>query len=257
MARQLQHLVEQPRTCSYLDDRDATLEHRVMLDVTIEETEALLARGWRRFGPDYFRPACHACSECVPTRIPTATFAPSKSQRRAREKCKALERRLGPPVFDEERLALYHLWHASRERVRGWSDATLDERAYKLQFAMPHPAAREITYVEPGSGRIVGVALCDETPNAWSAIYFFYHPDWARGSIGTANIVYQIELARSRGIAHVYLGFRVTECPSLAYKASFRPQERLVGWPSFRDAPRWVPDEPPGGAAITGGGTRR
>jgi len=240
MARQLQHVVEQPRQCSYLADRDATLEHRVLLDVTVAETEALLVRGWRRFGPDYFRPACNACSSCVPTRVPTDTFAPSKSQRRAREKSKDLVKRLGPPVFDEERLALYHLWHATREEARGWTDAKLDARTYKVQFAMPHPAAREITYLEPDSGRIVGVALCDETPRAWSAIYFFYHPEWARRSIGTANVVYQIELARSRGIPHVYLGYRVDDCPSLAYKAAFRPQERLVGWPAFREEPIWV-----------------
>src|SRR4051812_42136122 len=115
MARQLQHLVEQPRQCSYLADRDATLEHRVLLEVSIAETEALLLRGWRRFGPDYFRPACGPCSECVPTRIPTESFHPSKSQRRAREKCKALEIRVGPPECDQERLDLYHSWHASRE----------------------------------------------------------------------------------------------------------------------------------------------
>jgi leucyl-tRNA---protein transferase len=240
MARQLQHVVEQPRTCSYLADRDATLEHRVLLDVTVAETQALLERGWRRFGPDYFRPACRACSECIPTRIPTATYAPSKSQRRAREKCKSLERLVGRPAFDEEKLALYHEWHRSRENVRGWTEAKLDERTYRLQFAMPHPAAREITYIDRSSGRIVGVALCDETPNAWSAIYFFYHPEWAKNSIGTANVVFQIELAKELRIPHLYLGYRVDGCPSLAYKAAFRPQERLIGWPSFVEEPIWL-----------------
>ncbi len=241
MARQLEHLVEEPRECSYLSNRQASLEHRILLDVTELETEALLVRGWRRFGPDYFRPQCGGCSDCIPTRIPTLEFRPSKSQRRARAKCSGLELRIGAPIVDDERLALYHAWHASREEVRGWDEAELDERSYRIQFAMPHRAAREIAYYEPETERLVGVALCDETPNAWSAIYFFYHPDWANASIGTANVVFQVEIARRLSIAHVYLGYRVDECPSLAYKAGFRPQERLVGWPDFGEEPRWVP----------------
>jgi arginyl-tRNA--protein-N-Asp/Glu arginylyltransferase len=243
MARQLQHVVEEPRTCSYLADREAMLEHRILLDVNVAETEALLERGWRRFGPDYFRPACGACSACIPTRIPTATFVASKSQRRAREKNKHLVRRVGVPEFDEERLALYHAWHDTREAARGWSEASLDERTYRVQFAMRHPAARELTFVEPDSGRLVGVGLCDETPNAWSAIYFFYHPDYAKHSLGVANVVFQVELARSRGRSHLYLGYRVEDCPSLAYKGGFRPQERLVGWPSLQEEPLWVPSK--------------
>ena len=219
------------------------LEHRILLDVSVEETEALMVRGWRRFGPDYFRPQCGRCSDCIPTRIPTATFQPSKSQRRARLKCGELELRIGVPSVDAERLALYHAWHASREGVRGWGEADLDERAYSIQFAMSHPAAREVAYYEPGTEKLVGVALCDQTPNAWSAIYFFYHPDWSRASIGTANVVFQVEIARRFSIDHVYLGYRVDDCPSLAYKAAFRPQERLVGWPDFGETPRWVTSE--------------
>jgi len=239
MARQLQHVVEDPRPCSYLPDRAAALEHRILLDVTVEETEALLSRGWRRFGPDYFRPACPACSLCIPTRVPTDAFTPTKSQRRARQACARLERHIVRPTCDDERMALYHAWHASRETERGWGEAPLDERSYRIQFTMPHPAAIEVTYVDPDTKRIVGVALSDETPHAWSAIYFFYDPAWAKHSIGTANVLYQIEAARDRGIPYLYLGFRVDGCASLAYKARFRPQEHLVGWPGFDETPIW------------------
>ena len=241
MARQLEHLVEDPRPCSYLDDRNASLEHRVLLGVSVDETEALLTRGWRRFGPDYFRPQCGTCSECVPTRVVVSEFEPSKSQRRAAAKCKGLDVEVGPPQCDAERLDLYHAWHAARERDRGWDGAQLDERTYRLQFAMPHPAALEIAYTEPQTKRLVGIALADRTAHCLSAIYFFYAPEWARASIGTANVVFHIELARRLEIPHVYLGYRVDDCPSLAYKATFRPQERLVGWPSFDEEPVWEP----------------
>jgi arginine-tRNA-protein transferase len=238
-ARLLQHIVEAPRPCSYLDDRLASLEHRILVDSSADELEALFVRGWRRFGPDHFRPRCRGCSECVPTRIPTATFRPTRSQRTAARRCTELLVAPGPPRVDRERVALYHAWHAARERVRGWSPSPLDLRDYRLQFAFPHPAAREVAYYEP-SGRLVGVGICDETQNTWSAAYFFYSPDVAHLSLGVANVLFQIEIARELGIPHVYLGYRIDGCASMAYKARYGPQERLVGWPADDEEPRWV-----------------
>jgi len=84
------------------------------LDVSPEELEALLERGWRRFGPMYFRPACEGCAECVTLRIPATTFEPSKSQRRARKNASRLTRRVSRPRIDDERLELYARWHAQR-----------------------------------------------------------------------------------------------------------------------------------------------
>jgi arginine-tRNA-protein transferase len=240
VARQIRHLVEEPRPCSYLALETARLEHRVLVDVHPVELTHLLERGWRRFGPDYFRPACERCSRCLPTRVPTATFAPSKSQRRAARKCARLERTIGVPTVDDERLALYSAWHATREDARGWQASGIDAETYRFQFAFAHPAAREIAYRDPDTKELVGVALADETEGAWSAIYFFYAPSWAPASIGVANVVTQIELARERGIPHVYLGYCVPTCPSLAYKAAFRPQERLVGWPELDEEPEWI-----------------
>src|SRR5262249_48951186 len=118
MARLLKHLVEAPRACSYLADRAASLEHRILLHVGGAELEALLERGWRRFGPDYFRPACSRCSACVPTRVVVDDFKPTRSQRRARRKAADLRVMIGAPHVDEERLALYHAWHAEREAAR-------------------------------------------------------------------------------------------------------------------------------------------
>ena len=240
MARRLRTILEPPRRCSYLPDRQASLEHHILLDVEPAELDHLLERGYRRFGPDYFRPACGACSACIPTRLPTATFAPSKSQRRAARKCASLVRRVGPPVVDDERLALYAAWHRSREAARGWPDNPVDAESYHLQFAFPHPSAREITYRQPDSGRLVGVALSDEGTRAWSAVYFFYAPSWGARSIGVANVMAQVELARERGLPHVYLGYFVEGCPSLAYKGGYHPQARLVGRPGLGDEPRWV-----------------
>jgi len=236
----VKQLVEAPRTCAYLPDRNASLEYRLMLDVEPDELDTMILRGWRRFGPIYFRPACAGCAQCVSIRLPADRFAPTAAQRRARRRCGRLHVTIGAPRLDEERLALHRAWHATREAARGWEPAALDAEGYFQQFAFPHPAGRELAFRDPAQGgRLVAVGLCDVTRRAMSAAYFFYDPSIARLSPGVANVLLCVELARAQGIPHVYLGYRVAGCPSMAYKAGFRPHELLDGLPAFDEEPVW------------------
>lgn len=240
MSRLLQHLVEAPRACSYLAAETACLEHRVLLEVTAEEFDAMLARGWRRFGPDYFRPAC-ACRGCISSRIVTTNFTPTKSQRRARRNAEGLRVTVGAPRVDDDRLALYHAWHGQREDSRDWAPSRLAAREYFLQFAFPHPCAREVAFFDDEhGGRLVGIGICDETPRALSLVYFFFDPTYASSSLGIANVVIGVEIAAQRGLPYVYLGYRVAGCPSLHYKGAFNPREELDGRPGPDDEPRWI-----------------
>src|SRR5579883_503090 len=231
--RLLERVVEKPHACTYLPSRRASLEVQVLLDVTAAELEAMLERGWRRFGPMYFRPACAGCAECVSLRLPVACFSPSKSQRRAARACASLRRVVGRPIVDDARLDLYARWHAMREDVRGWEPNPQTRERYAIEFAFAHPAAREAAFYD--DARLVGVGLFDETPHALSAAFFFYDPDYAHRSLGTANVLSLVDDARATGRDHVYLGYRVEGCASLVYKASFRPHELLEGRPSMRE----------------------
>lgn len=240
MAREIQSYTEPPHECAYLPQRAASLDIRVMVDVSPAELGTLLERGWRRFGPAYFRPACAACEECVTLRVPTATFHPSKSQRRARRSAAHLTRAVGKPIVDRERLELYERWHAQRERARGWEPSPLDAERYAFDFAFDHPAVREVSFRDPTRGdRLVGLGIVDEVPDALSAVYFFWDPEHAPPSLGTAHVVTLIDDARARDLAHVYLGYRVAGCASLAYKGRFGPHELLEGRPAIRALPVW------------------
>ncbi len=213
----------------------------MQVDVTAAELESMLERGWRRFGPVYFRPKCVGCGECVTLRVDVPTFAPRKSQRRAAKNAARLRRVVGTPIVDDERLALYHRWHAQRETAKGWDPTSLDPERYAMDFAFPHPAAREVAFRDPADGdRLVGLGIFDETPHALSAVYFFWDPDRAPSSLGVANVVTLASDARKQGRAHLYLGYRVLGCPSLVYKASYRPHELLVGRPAPDEEPQWT-----------------
>jgi arginyl-tRNA--protein-N-Asp/Glu arginylyltransferase len=246
VARVLLHTVEDPRRCSYLPEETAALELKLLVDIGPQEYEDMMARGWRRFGFAYFRPACTACAACVSLRVPVASFAPSRSQRRAAKKGLALRCEVGPVRVDAARLALYAAWHAGREDARGWEPMPLTQQDYARDFAVPHPCARELAYYDdsaasgPGPGpRLVGVGLCDVTPHAWSAIYFYYDPAYASLSPGVVHVLTLIELARRLGQEHVYLGYRVSQCPSMRYKAQFRPHQLLEGRPAPEESPVW------------------
>jgi arginine-tRNA-protein transferase len=75
----------------------------------------------------------------------------------------------------------------------------------------------------------------DSLPVGLSAIYFVHDPDHSSRSLGTWNILCLIEEARNRGLPHVYLGYWVAGCLSLAYKASFRPHQLLSPDGTWRD----------------------
>jgi arginine-tRNA-protein transferase len=240
MAHLLEQVIEEPRACSYLSREDAQLEVRVMVHVTAEEFEAMLMRGWRRFGPCYFRPACASCHECVGLRVVVDDFEPTKSQRRAGRAGSRLRRVVGPPRVSEDRLSLYAQWHAEREGARGWQPNAHTARSYALDFAYPHPAAREVAfYDDAAGGKLVALGLWDETPSCSSAAFFFFDPGYASWSLGIANVVLGIADARRRGVPHVYLGYRVLECASLRYKAGFGPHELLRERPEPGESPQW------------------
>jgi leucyl-tRNA---protein transferase len=234
--------IDPPRPCAYLPAETARLEQRVLSDVAPAEWDAMLARGWRRFGPVYFRPACAPCGECVSLRIPVPGFRPSESQRRARKALGGFQLRTGPATATQEKVDLYRRWHAAREEKRDWEPSPLDLESYALQFGYPAPCARELLAYD--GDRLVLVGLFDQTPRSLSAVYCFYDPDIARQSPGVANVVWSVEHAAGLGLDHVYLGYRVLGCPSLAYKDRYRPHELLEGRPAPTSTPDWRPAAP-------------
>lgn len=241
MAVLLQEFTAPESVCMYLPTQQWANQYRTMLEVSPAEFGEMLARGWRRFGPVYFRPACAGCMQCVSIRVPVRGFRLGKSQRRAREKCRELRLEIGKPRVDPERLALYARWHQMREMERGWQESPVTAQEYQMEFCWPHPCAREFAYYD--GTRLVGVGYVDQTPDALSSIYFFYDPEYKARSIGIGSVLREIETAEELGLKYVYLGYRVLGCPSMEYKMQFRPHELLAGRPNDSEAPRWIAEE--------------
>lgn len=247
------HWVEPPRPCSYLPREQASLEVRLVSSLTAREYGELLARGYRRFGHSVFRPACPACRQCRSLRVRVAEFAPSAGERRVLGKNRTVQAELGYPEATPDRVALYNRYHRFMHRHRGWPLEHATVRSYAESFLADCDFAREWRYFE--DGRLLGVALMDETPEAISLVYCYYEPAWRPRSPGTFSILRQLLYAQRKGLEYAYLGYWIEACPSMRYKARFRPHEILRGYPRDGEPPVWQRGGAP--AAVASGESAR
>jgi arginyl-tRNA--protein-N-Asp/Glu arginylyltransferase len=224
-----------PETCPYLHDRASQLEVRLAATVSPEEHSVELASGVRHFGRSYFRAACPDCSECISLRVPVATFHPSRSQRRVLKKNRDVELELGQPTLDAERLDLYRRFHGDREQRRGWLPSPMDLEGYVCSFVDNPVLTHEFRYRVDGT--LVGIAYVDESSDSLNSIFAYHCPEYSRRSLGTFDILSEIEAAAARGKSYLYLGYYVAGCQSMEYKRDFRPYELLVDgkWKPFEE----------------------
>lgn len=224
-----------PDGCGYLPEQVARMEYEHVEQISRAEYSERLFAGWRRFGHMLFRPRCPTCSACVSLRIDVERFASNRSQRRALRSNAEIELEIGKPGVTREKLVLYERYHAYRAQTRGWSWRGEDPYSFHGSFVSNPFSTEEWRYWLDGA--LVGLGYVDALPVGLSAIYFVYEPAEARRGLGTGNILRMIAEARARHLPHLYLGYHVASCISLAYKTSFRPYQFLGPDGQWRGSP--------------------
>ena len=226
-------------TCSYLPYEIASLEYRILAGVTACSYQELLRRGWRRFGEDFFRPACPRCVKCRSLRVNVDEFMPSRSQRRTLQHNSQIRVVVQSPTVTMEHLRLYNAYHEDMHRRRDWRRQTMTEESYEQTFlAGDNGFAREFLYLD--EDRLVGVGLVDMVADALSSVYFFHDPRLRSKALGVFSILHELQFAKEQGLRYQYLGYWISECQSMSYKAQYRPHEILQQYPADDEEPTWT-----------------
>ncbi len=211
--------------CPYLPQREAVYqfaapaEPRQALDSPAVYQE-LLDLGFRRNGEYFYRPACQACQACVATRVPVATFVPSRSQRRVNRRNADVRVQIEPPSADDEHWRVYERYQAHQH------DGAMSGREQFEHLTLDSPIETvQMSYRV--SSELAGVGIVDICPRGLSSVYFYFDPRFARRSLGVYSALCEIRECQRRNLPYWYLGFWVAGCRKMAYKALFTPQERL------------------------------
>jgi arginine-tRNA-protein transferase len=214
------------------------MEYQVFSKLSAAEYLVRLEHGWRRFGASVFRPRCQSCNACRSLRVLVEQFKPNRNQRRVlKANENEVKLRIGQPSVNRAKLDLYDRYHAMQSEQKGWPHHDPKDMASYANSFVENPFSTEewCYYLED---RLVGVGYVDHLPGALSAIYFIHEPALRRRSLGTWNVLQVIERAKELQIPHLYLGYFVEGCPSMQYKATFRPNQILSGegnWVDFKN----------------------
>ena len=206
-----------------------------------ELNDALGRIGFRRSQSVAYRPSCADCSACVSVRVSAHEFTPSNSQKRTIRRNRDLVATACKPWATEEQYTLLRAYLGSRHPNGGMAD--MDEQDFADMVEQTPVDSYMIEYREPtvdgGRGRLVGCCLTDRQGDGLSMIYSFFdahHP--LREGLGTYIIADHILRAAKAGLPYVYLGYWIEGSGRMAYKARFRPLEKLGpdGWTRFEPA---------------------
>ncbi len=231
-------LLGDKETCGYLPRLRARMRYRVFDACPPATYEAMLERGWRRFGRLFFRPACTACDACRSLRVDVGDFRSNRSMRRTWNRNRDLRVVLARPGLSAEHMALYERYHEAQHQHRGWPLREVGPMDYYQSFVEgAGDYGYELRFFL--DEELVAISLIDLLPRAVSAVYCYYDPDRRGRALGIYSALQHLSIARDRGGAFLYLGYWVEANTSMRYKARYRPNSLIEGRPEDHDDPIW------------------
>lgn len=214
-----------PSACSYLENQQSRLGFvHPSLELTDEIYSRLIEQGFRRSGDHVYRPYCHACTECISTRLAVAAFIPSRNQKRCSKKNAQTIVHIKPPEFNSLHFNLYLKYQNFRHHGGGMADSSEQEYISFLTSSWCNTFFAEFWI----DHQLTCVAIVDVLDNALSAVYTFFDPQYSSFSPGVYAILWQLTHAKSLNLKYVYLGYWIEDCQKMNYKTQYQPIEGFI-----------------------------
>ncbi|MEZ5648276.1 MAG: arginyltransferase [Alphaproteobacteria bacterium] len=219
--------------CPYLQNR---IERHVLTDLYGPNSgllyDSLTAAGFRRSHHLIYRPACSGCSACIPVRIVTEKFKPSRTQRRIMKINRDLHANVTEASATHEQFDLFMRYQKQRHSNGDMARMTFDDFRFMIEGS---PITTYLVEFRTPTGTLVACCLTDRVNTGLSAVYSFFDPDQPHSSLGTLVILWLINKARYSNLAYVYLGYWVRNSPKMSYKAHFNALEYFTQghWHSY------------------------
>jgi arginine-tRNA-protein transferase len=149
---------------------------------------------------------------------------------------------LEPDTFTDEK---YDLFHNYQQNVHKEGPSEISRAGFK-RFLCSSPLERrtEPSGKKLGSyhhcyrldGRLIAMAVLDLLPHAVSGVYFLYHRDFEKWSLGKLSALRETALALEGGYEYYYMGYYIHSCLKMRYKGTYKPQH-VLDFESFEWSP--------------------
>lgn len=220
--------------CNYLEQQRAqSIFVHPGFNLTTEVYAQLIEQGFRRSGDNVYATHCAQCSACIPVRVRPCDFTPNRSQKRCLQNNAGTQVIIKPAVFEQQHYDLYCRYQAIRHTDGAMADTSPEDYIRFLGSSWCDTVFVEFSI----QGTLAGVAVVDQLPNALSAVYTFFDPQFSSSSLGTYAVLWQIARALLQKREFVYLGFWISACQKMAYKSNYHPLQQRVNsqWSTLTD----------------------
>ena len=235
-----QFFLTSPSPCPYLEgQKERKVFTHLVGERAAELNDILTQGGFRRSQSIAYRPACELCRACVSVRVVVDDFSPDRDFRKIMRRNDNLVGTMLPGKATSEHYALFRDYLDARHAEGGMALMSVGD--FRMMIEDSHVNTRLVEYrrsgpdskiTHQGEGPLMALALTDVMSDGLSMVYSCFSLEEDKRSLGTFLILDHISRVRQMGLKYLYLGYWVSGSRKMAYKARFRPQERLMpaGW---------------------------
>lgn len=192
-------------------------------DVSPEDLDILLSKGFRHFGMYFFRYEYSILNEqpvrVLPLRINLSKFKLSKNQKKILKKNSDLKGVFNSASVTREKEELFEI-HKKRFKEN------IPESIYSYLSEEPATVpCRVMEFAVYDGDRLAAISFFDFGEKATSSIYAMFHPDYDKRSLGIYTMLKEILFSIENGLDYLYPGYAYRESSFYDYKKRFSALE--------------------------------